>query len=146
MKIKLMLALTALLIILAFISFFLGQKGPAIAPVSEKPAIEAEQKPSGIEWPILDMPLPKRAITVIKTPGKENRSIITFPDKENKARSALIDKENKRERANSQSQEAISGPEAKETSFESEAGIAIMNKQPAVEEQEEMITKGIVFY
>lgn len=147
MRTKIMFALTALIVILLFINLFLNQQAPKTAPLPENPAIENKQAPDEMHWPIGEAPLPRRAITVIEKSGRGNKALPQILDKEDNVQPAPIDKESKREKAkNPASIETTPVSEAGQTSYESEAGITIIDKQPTAEEKEEMKAKGIVIY
>ena len=150
MKNKLVFVLAALLIIILFISLFLGRQVPKTSTLQENPAIENKQMPDEMQWPIREtgqMPSPRRTITIIEAPGRENRAQLPILDKENMAQPVRIDKESEKEEAeNAASTETTADSEIEDASSESEAGITILDKQPTEEEQQEMRSKGVVLY
>ena len=150
MKNKLVFVLAALLLIILFISLFLGRQAPKISTLQENPAIENKQMLDEMQWPIREtgqMPSPRRAITIIEAPGRENRAQLPILDKENMAQPVRIDKESEKEKAkNAASAETTAGSEIEDASSETEAGITVLNKQPTEEEQQEMRSKGVVLY
>jgi len=164
MKIKLILALTALLIILMFIIFFLGQWGHKTVSLPENLVIENKQVPKETQkwqWPISQTPSPQQKLPIAKIPPSLQQqlptaqmlspqraiTIIEEPNKKNKVLPVILDRENKKKISeSSSSSETTTEADTEKTSLEPEAGITIINKQPTTEEKKEMNAKGIIIY
>ena len=161
MKIKLVLALTALLIILMFITLFLSQREHKTISSPENSVIRNKQAPNETQkwqWPIAETPSTQRKLPIAETPQQQLPTaqkllpqrvitIIETPNKKNKALPVILDTENEKEGSgSSSSSKTTAAAVAEKASLEPQAGITITNKQPTAEETKEMNAKGIIIY
>ncbi|MBM3255682.1 MAG: hypothetical protein FJZ08_05205 [Candidatus Omnitrophica bacterium] len=139
MKDKLILILTALLIIVITISIFLNKKqGLQTTPLPrQNTAVEERQIAYEPQAKLQQEqgPLPRRAITIIETPRKEKRDSPVMPDAESVKEGV---------RGSSSSQSSSSQPGKEEAATQSPSGITIINKEPTAVEKNQMSSKGIM--
>ena len=147
MKDKLKFILAILLIILAIYSLFINQKKNIITPLPENIAVENNQIQRRAGWPASEIPVPGRAITIIKKVKRDDKAKpLPVIDKEGNELSALINKEDKKDSSGNPLSETAPEYNDEMDSNELEPGITIINKRPSKEEKKEMRSKGIILY
>ncbi len=141
MNTKLIVGLTILLIALIIISLFFTRQNPETTTLPQNTAIENTQITNEAQQPpVAQMIPPRRAVTIIGTPHKENKSASTLASGENRKQTIV---------ENYQPQENVSSSSGSgaTASSETEPGTTTqINKPPTPQELNEMRAKGIVLY